>query len=268
MSIDPRLRRALAAGSAEHYRDAALYDWEYRRRRNDVKWYQALARTVGGPVLELGAGSGRLLVPLAKDGHEVVGVDQSAPMLARCRERLARLGKRGCRAKLIRADFRRLALGRRFPLVVCPFNAFMHLYTREDVESFLAVVRAHLAPRGTFAFDVLMPDLRWLARRPDRRWARTRFRHPTTGERLVYSLEIDFDVTLEIAFMSIFYTRGSRERRVRLAHRYFFPEELAALLHYNGFTIESRAGGFEGQPLDESAEEQVLICRRKKCQKS
>ncbi len=253
--MDSRLRRALKAATDEHYRDAALYDYEYRRRRSDVRWYRALARATGGPVLELGC-----------DGHEVVGVDLSRTMLARCRERVARAGRAAAaRVTLVRGDFRALALGRRFPLVVCPFNAFMHLYALDDVERFLASVRAHLAPGGTFAFDVLNPDLRWLARDPSKRWARTRFRHPSTGKRLVYSLEIDFDVPLQIAFMTIHYEPDAGERArtrvVRLAHRYFFPRELDALLRYNGFAVERHDGGFDAQPLANDSDEQVLRCR-------
>ena len=89
MSFHERLAAALAAGSSEHYEDAALYDHEYKRRRDDVRWYRALAaRELGKPgagsaILELGCGSGRTLLPLARDGWRVVGVDASATMLAR-----------------------------------------------------------------------------------------------------------------------------------------------------------------------------------------
>ncbi len=65
------------AGSREHYADAALYDYEYRRRRADVTFYRELAREHPGPILELGAGSGRVTVALARDGHDVVAIDQS-----------------------------------------------------------------------------------------------------------------------------------------------------------------------------------------------
>jgi SAM-dependent methyltransferase len=259
-----RLASALRAGTEEHYRDALLYDHEYRRRRDDVRFYQRLAPS-SGEILELGCGSGRLLLPLCRAGHTVTGVDLSRTMLDRCRARLATAGaKVQARATLVRADFRKLALGRRFPLIVCPFNAFMHLYTRQDVEAFLASVRKHLAPGGTFAFDVMNPDLAWLSRNPTKRWARTRFRHPRTGERMIYETDLVYDAPLQIAFMRIYYSpehgRG-REQVVRLTHRYFYPLELEALLHYSGFQVRSHHGDFDGGALATDSEYQVLVCQ-------
>ena len=279
MRFADRLAAALAAGTTEHYEDAALYDHEYKRRRDDVRWYRRLAaQELGAPdrargarqagaILELGCGSGRTLLPLVRDGWRVVGVDAAPAMLARCRERLAHLGREAAaRAELHRADFRDLDLRRRFPLVICPFNAFMHLYTRQDVERFLAVVRRHLAPGGLFAFDVLNPDLAWLSRDPRKRWSRTRFRHPRTGRSMVYSTSLSYDAALQIAFMRIYYEPegGGRTRVVRLAHRQFFPLELEALLHYNGFTVESHEGGFDGDPLVPESEEQAIRCRSRR----
>jgi SAM-dependent methyltransferase len=273
MSFEERLAAALAAGSTEHYEDAALYDHEYKRRKDDVRWYQKLAaKELKKPrndraILELGCGSGRTLVPLVRDGWRVVGVDAAQAMLDRCRARVERLGADAVgRVELVRGDFRELALGRRFPLVICPFNAFMHLYSRQDVERFLAVVQAHLAPGGLFAFDVLNPDLAWLSRDPHKRWSRTRFRHPRTGKITYYSTSLTYDAALQIAFMRIYYepVGGGRERMVRLTHRQFFPLELQALLHYNGFSVEAHEGGFDGSALAPESEEQVLRCRSRR----
>jgi SAM-dependent methyltransferase len=264
-TFDETLRAALAAGTEEHYRDAALYDHEYGRRRDDVRYYRELAREHAGPILELGCGTGRLMVPLLRDGHRVTGVDVAETMLTRLRGRIARLGADArARADVERGDFRRVRLGRRFPLVICPFNAFMHLYTRDDVERFLATVRAHLAPGGWFVFDIMNPDLRWLSRDPTRRWARTRFRHPTTGELMYCSTVINYDAALQVCFMDNRYERADgrgRARLVRLTHRHFFPLELEALLHYNGFRLERRDGEFDGSPLEPSSEEQICWCR-------
>jgi SAM-dependent methyltransferase len=263
VTVEATLAAALDAGTSEHYADAALYDHEYKRRRHDVAFYRELAPSPTR-ILELGCGSGRLLIPLARDGHKVTGVDLSASMLERCRERLdtARLT-----AKLVKADFRHLPVRGRFPLVVSPFNAFMHLYTRHDAEQFLDGVRRRLEPGGRFVFDVMFPDLAWLSRDPRKRWSRTRFRHPTSGRVYYYSTNLIFDAALQIAFMRIYYEpadgRG-RTRVVRLTHRYHFPAELEALLHYNGFVVERHDGGFAGEPLEPGCDQQVLVCRRRK----
>jgi SAM-dependent methyltransferase len=266
--FDPE-RARLHAATVEHYADPHLYDHEYHRRRADVNYYRAVAAQKGRDLLELGCGSGRLLVPLVRDGARAVGLDYSQPMLRRCGERLARLRpERRARAHLVRGDFRRFALGRKFPLVLCPFNAMMHLYTRADVAAFLACVRAHLAPGGTFAFDVLNPDLTWLTRDPEKRWARTRFKDPRTGKSYFYTTNHTYDAATQIAWIRIFYDpadappsgRPPRTRIVHLAHRQFFPEELAGLLENNGFSVDAREGGFAGEPFGSGSDSQVCRC--------
>lgn len=273
-------------------------------------------------ILELGCGSGRLLVPLVRDGHAVCGVDRSAPMLRRCQQRICHLNARArARIHIIQGDFRHLPLsnGRStgFPLILCPFNGFNHLYTREDAERFLAEVRRLLGPGGLFAFDIVNPDPAWLARTPARRFARTRFRHPTTGERLIYSTNHAYDPATQIVWMRLYYepdpaeastlslkeptastlkgtaqrplgpmpasepatisdtvvdTNRGPSRTVTLAHRLYFPAEIEALLHYNGFEIVHHAGGFpthgakreeslDGIPLSIVSAEQVICAR-------
>lgn len=284
MSSMSEYEAALLAGTSEHYEDAALYDHEYRRRRDDVRWYRRLAAELGGPlhILELGCGSGRLLLPLCRDGHTVIGVDRSAAMLRQCQARLSRFNTRArARVHIIQGDFRCLPLAdladARFPLVICPFNAFLHLYTREDVERFLAEVKRLLAPGGLFAFDIVHPDPAWLARDPSRRFARTRFRHPVTGERLVYSTSQFYDPATQIMWIRLYYepqldgasaaeaAAHPASRVVTITQRLFFPAEIEALLHYAGFQVVRHAGGFaeapDGEPLTPVSAEQVICAR-------
>ncbi len=267
-------------GAKEAYLDADLYDHEYHRRRHDVAWYRQLAADVAAaqskqrPFLELACGTGRLLLRLARDGHQVIGVERSEQMLARCRQRLQKMGKATtARVQLVEADFRALPLecapSERFRLIVCPFNGLLHLYEREDLERFLSEVRRLLHPDGLFAFDVSNPDLDWLTRDPTRRWSRTRFRHPRTGEPLVYSTNHDYDPASQLMTIRFFYepdekakwSSRSAPRTVILTQRVYFPAEMAALLHYNGFTLWYRAGGFDGQPLSPVSAEQVICAR-------
>jgi len=252
----------LESGTSEHYEDAALYDHEYRRRRADVNFYRRAARARGAPILELGCGTGRVLLPLVRDGHRVVGIDRSMPMLARARARLDRSGANvRARATLLRADMRAFSLNARagFSLVIAPFNTLQHLYHPDAFTDCLACVRACLADRGRFVFDVLNPDPRWLARDPQRRWARTRVTHPTDGKRYLYSTTHHYDAARQIAYVHLYYQPidGGPERLVRLAHRMFFPRELEVLLRIGGFRLEERFGGWEGEPLDHAARVQV-----------
>lgn len=283
----------LVAGTIEHYLDPELYDHEYARRRADLNYYRALCsyrrsqldgakgpgrggKANGAPrspralralrvlrILELGCGSGRLLLPLLRDGHEVTGLDLSQPMLARCAARIERLPEAArARATLVRGDFRRFDLGRRFDVVLTPFNAMMHLYTRDDVERFLARVREHLAPKGRFVFDVSMPVAEELARKPERAYFTPRFKYPGVGI-VRYSERFDYEPLRQILFVAMrFEPKDGQPFMTPLAHRQFYPQELEALLHYNGFDVLSIDGDFEG-PATNQSRTLIYTCKTK-----
>lgn len=279
-TLDERLVAELIdSGSREHYADAALYDYEYRRRRADVTFYRELAtKRLGGPgrVLELGAGSGRVTIPLARDGHEVVGIDQSKAMLARLRSRTESLpGAARSRITVVEGDLctfsvpaprvNRSAATSKFPLVIAAFNVLEHLYTRGELAACLARVAEHLAPGGAFAFDVQMPDLAWLVRDPQKRWAKTRFTDPATGRAMFYSTNHDYDPVNQIVTIRLYYDpvdgKGG-SRVVKLTQRKYFPAELEALVAAAGFRVVGRFGDFFWAPLDGAAESQVLVVER------
>jgi hypothetical protein len=161
---------------------------------------------------------------------------------------------------------RRIRLGRRFPLVVCPFNAFLHLYTRPDVERFLARVREQLTPSGELVFDVSMPDPAELARDPGRSLYAARLRYPAQGgpgPLVRYSERFDYDRLRQVLFVAMEFTPtdGSDPWMTPLAHRQFHPQELEALLHYNGFTVAEQYGDFSGGPPTTRSETLILHCR-------
>jgi SAM-dependent methyltransferase len=171
------------------------------------------------------------------------------------------------RITLRHGDMRHLRFGRRFDLVLCPFNTFLHLYTRADVERFLERVRRHLDPRGVFAFDVSMPNAHELARDPNRAYYCPRFRYPSTNELVRYTERFDYDQLRQILFVGMeFFPDGRPDASFMtpLAHRQFFPEELEALLHYNGFAIREAYGDYKGGRLDRYSEQMVLVCRARR----
>src|SRR5690606_8417346 len=140
------------------YENPEFYWRSYSRRRRDVAYYLRLAKPAE-QVLEYGVGNGRIAPPLARAGVSVTGIDLSRPMLRDLEQRLGRAPRRVReRVRTRFGDMRSVRLGRRFPLVIAPFNAVLHLYSVRDVERFFARVREHLAPGGEFVFDILVPS--------------------------------------------------------------------------------------------------------------
>jgi len=267
----------LRLGTCEHYEDTALYDHEYAERTDDVRWYRSLAADVvaddGGQILELGAGTGRITAPLAADGHHVVALDRMPSMLDALRRRIAG-SPYADRIRVLAGDMREIAVdGASVDLVIAPFNSLMHLYTWTDLVACFREVRRVLRPYGIFAFDVQLPDLDWLLLDPDERHAVTRFVHPVTGERLIYSTNHRYDPATQICHIRIYYDepppRGKRlnptaepKRIVHLAHRQIYPEELRALVDMAGLSLTSLTGDFSTTPLRGGHESQVAVCMR------
>ena len=259
-------RENAEAGCVEPFVDAELYDHEYRHRRADITFYRRLANNrmefASGPILDLACGSGRLLFPLLRDGHQVVGIDRSQPMLAAARQRMRRLSpsrKRQC--TLIRADLRAYHLHAKATLAIAAFHSVQHLMRDEDILRFLHTTRANLMKGGWLAFDVLPPDPAWLARDPNRRWGRTAFRHPVTQVRQVYTTNHVFDPGSRLLHMRLYYQPvddigrpAGAERTVRLCHRQLCPDEVGRMLKATGFRLIGTFADFHGTLLVDQAQ--------------
>jgi SAM-dependent methyltransferase len=260
--------RSLHQGTRTLYADPGLYDRLYGRRKRDIEFYVELARRRGGPVLELGVGTGRVAAALAAADIDVVGIDLMSEMLQKARERLARLpAAQRQHVVLRRGDMRRLRVNRRFALVFAPFNAFMHLYSRSDLEKTLEVCRRHLKPDGRLAFDVLMPDLPALLQDPERLYACGSVVDPKDGQRYRHFEASHYDPVSQVRTVTMLFESDDASvasRAVPLTQRQFFPAELEALLLYNGFEIEARHGGFGSGPIELRAESQVVVARVRK----
>ena len=262
------------AGCREPFVDADLYDLEYRHRRADLAFYRALARNrmefAAGTIFDLACGSGRLLVPLVRDGHTVVGLDGSPEMLAAAAERVARLSaSRRDQCRLVRADLRSYRAGDQATLAICAFHSIQHLLRDRDLTSFLRTTRRQLVRGGWLAFDVLPPDAQWLARDPQRRWGRTRLRHPVTKQRLVYTTNHVYDPATQLLHMRLYYQPVDEkdepcapEWSLRLCHRQLWPDDVRRLLDTCGFRLVEVFADFHGTQLAEdtqAADEHVYI---------
>ena len=256
--------RAGDAGATRHFEDAEYYDAAYRKRRSDVRYYTRLAQDSGGPVLEYGVGTGRIAIPIARAGIDVTGVDLSPRMLAALRTKLRREAPDvRSRVRALRGDMRTATLRRRFPLIIAPFNTVLHLYARTDVERFFARVRSHLSPVGRFAFDFSLPRSENIGADPNRRYGAPRFRHPRAASLVRYGERFEYEPFRQVLLVNMEFSPedGTAPWTVPLAQRQFFPQEMEALLHYNGFSDMQWHGDFTDAPPGVETDFVVVSCR-------
>lgn len=226
------------------YDSPRTYELLFADRQDDVRYYRALARGHAA-VLEYGVGAGRIAVPVARDGVDVVGVDASRPMLDALARRLAGEGAEvRARVQAVEGDMRAWRTAARFSLITCPFNGVAHLYSREDLGAFFARVREHLAPGGLFAFDTWLPDPSLLA---GTRIESPRFTHPDSGEAVTLREDFAYDPYAQVLTVTLTITPALRPegREVRtITQRQLFPEETRILLDAQGFDVRWRTSAF------------------------
>ena len=245
---------------SEVYGDAVLYDAEDKQSQNDRPFYLAAAKRARGPVLELACGTGRLTLALAGAGINITGLDVSAPMLALARKKAV---KEGLKAVLILGDARHFRLRRKFKLIFMPFNSMQHLAERAGLESLFASVRAHLAPGGRFILDVFNPHPGCLVRDPEEFLPVSCYKDPRGKEQILVEEQYFYDRAAQVSRITWRYTRGRKRFASRkLNMRCFFPQELDALLHYNGFKALRKYGDFNLSPFGSASPKQIVICRK------
>jgi len=241
---------------------ARYYDATYALLRDpaDAAFYLALARETGGPVLELGCGTGRVLLPIARAGIIAVGLDQSQEMLAA----LARKQPPPT-LRLVECAMTDFDLGaERFRLIFSAFRALQHLGTVAEQLACLACVRRHLAPDGLFAFDVFSPDPARLASPDPVEHEEARF--ADDGDEVTRYVTTVPDPAAQVVQVRFRYVRRRGDRVVaeevlELGMRFFYRWELEHLLARAGFVTVACYGGFDRRPYDRTAAEIVLVAR-------
>ena len=250
---------------------AELYDSVpgYSGRR-DLEFYVNLCRLANGKVLELGCGTGRVLIPAAVAGTDIVGLDLSPYMLAKCKEKLSAQPEAvRSRVRVLQGDMTDFHLEDRFSQVIIPFRPFQHLVDLEDQLGCLRCANAHLNMGGRIAFDLFQVNFRKIAdpggmeeqedlpefELPDGRKLRRCNRITATHRSEQYN-----DVEL------IYYLTGTDGMVQRLVQtfpfRYFFRYEVEHLLARCGFSILELHGDFDGLPLEENSPEMIFIAEK------
>ena len=240
------------------YDDAELYDAQYRWYRDDLPFYRELALDRPGAVLEIGAGTGRVTVELARLAERVVALEPAASMRDAARRRLDQAGVAD-RVELRDQDARELAEAGGFALVVAPFHVLMHLVTLADQDAVLHAARTALEPGGAFACDLFVPrfgpegvlrrEATWrdAAGRDAELWT---VQHHHAAEQRIESVYLVDRVGADGLV---------RRSRRRLVQRYFHRYELERAVLGAGFRDVRLFGDFDRRPLDDDAARYVVL---------
>jgi SAM-dependent methyltransferase len=260
------------SGLDEYSAIADLYDHvTLYRERTDVAFFVDAATAAGSPVLEIGSGTGRVLIPTARAGVDIVGLDASSSMLAACRKRLSQEPDAvQQRVTLVQADMRRFDLGGRFRLATIPFRPFQHLLDVQDQLECLACIRRHLVDGGRLIFDLFNPSLDALVNLPIGQETGTEPEFTTPdGRRVtrcfklvaadrfaqVNDIELIYDVT---------HPDGRQERLVQAFRmRYLFRFEVEHLLARAGFRVEALYAGYDRSEYGSTYPGELVFVARK-----
>ena len=238
--------------------------------RQDLDFYLYYAGAVGDPILELGCGTGRILLPIAEAGHRVCGLDFSAQMLARCRYKLdAKPSEVRERVRLVQGNMVDFDLKEKFRLITIPFRPFQHLLKVEDQMSCLRAAWKHLQPGGKIILDLFQTDARRMhdpihlneseahaeVTLPDGR--KVRLAERTVAFRRAEQMN---DVEL------IYYVTHPDGRKERLVHpftiRYFFRYEVEHLLERCGFSVREVFGRYDRSPLLDDSQDMLFVAEK------
>jgi ubiquinone/menaquinone biosynthesis C-methylase UbiE len=261
----PTVRRSPREGWQGWDAYAPFYDWENAQTlgRRDVPFWRRVASTAGGPVLELGCGTGRVSLPLARADIELVGIDRSAPMLARALKavRRRRIPKR-IPLQFVRGDIRALPFeAGAFSMVLAPYGILQSLVRPRDLTSTLVSVARVLAPGGAFGID-LVPDVpKW---REYRNRVQMRGRAGGADITLVESVSQDRAKRLTMFEQRYISRRGGRttEHTFDLTFRTLSVQQMTRQLNRAGFMVEAVLGDYQGRAWDDRADVWIILARK------
>jgi 2-polyprenyl-3-methyl-5-hydroxy-6-metoxy-1,4-benzoquinol methylase len=246
----------------EGYRDAQAYDVEEGGYDADYPLTEQWACELGGPLLDLACGTGTMAIRLAEQGFQVTGVDIIPEMIAWASQKAL---AQGVSIEWVVADARTFHLQKRFLFIYLLGNAFQHFLTRADQEALLARVREHLHPRGCFLFGTRNPSPRNLL---EARYPEPQQYTMSDGRRYMVTEQQEYDPITQIQYYTFheqwLKPEGLQEKKkYRGALRYVFPQEMEALLFYNGLQIRSCYGNWQQEPLTATSRYMIYVCQRR-----
>lgn len=209
-------------------------------------------------ILELCCGTGRLTLPIAQAGYDIVGVDYTATMLEQAR---AKASESGLAIEFIEADIRVLDLPKKYDLIFIPFNSIHHLYKNEDLFTAFKVVRNHLKEGGLFLLDCFNPNMQLIVE-GEKEQKDVAAYTTKDGREVMIKQVMRYENKTQINRIEWHYfINGEFDSIQNLDMRLFFPQELDAYLEWSGFNVLHKFGDFGEEAFNDDSEKQIFVCR-------
>lgn len=238
--------------------DANIYDG-LNTFLSDLQFYKKwLPKNKDARILELCCGTGRLTLPIAKDGHNISGIDNTSSMLEQAK---VKASQAGLEIKFIEADIRTLDLPEKYDLIFIPFNSIHHLYQNEDLFKAFNVVKRHLKIGGMFLLDCYNPNIKYIVE--NEKVLKEIAEYTTNDGRKVLIKQImRYENKTQINRIEWHYFINDKFDSIQnLDMRMFFPQELDSYLKWTGFNIIHKFGSFEEEAFNDNSEKQIFVCQ-------
>ncbi len=241
------------------YSDPRLYDAANTWKTNDIEFIAHAADEFGGPVLELGAGTGRLALPILKQGHAYTGIESSPAFVKYAKNKLAQFGEK---ATMLEGDMRSFELDQKFQFIFIGFNSIFHLMNERDVLSFFQSVKKHLTNDGTFLIDTFIPDPLFLYRDKQRYYV-MEFDMPGRDHCIVSEIN-EYDNETQINHIQWYFNYEDKEEPEVFTFdmHMIFPDTMDRLLTDAGLVIRGKYSDYEKSPLSSESQLQIYECKK------
>lgn len=239
--------------------DVNIYDGQ-NTSMVDLKFYKRwLPQQKNARILELCCGTGRLTLPIARDGYDITGIDITSSMLKQARQKAT---AEGLDIPFIKADMRYFNLQETYDLIFIPFNSIHHLYKNDDIFKMFKTVKKHLKEDGFFIIDCFNPNIELIAQGKIEPYEIAKY---TTkdGRNILIKERMHYENNTQINRIKWhYYINGEFDSIQNLDMRLFFPQELDAYLQWHGYTIKHKFGSFKEERFNENSEKQILVCQK------
>jgi len=241
------------------YSDPELYEAAHWWKTNDIEFIADAAAELGGPVLEMAAGTGRLALPIIEQGINYTGIELSSAFVKFARKKLVKFKDL---AQVLEGDMRNVDLDQQFQFIFIGFNSIFHLLNNEDVASFFSCVYSHLPDDGLFLIDAFVPHPIFLYRAKQKYYV-MEFDWPS-GEHCIVNETNHYDSDTQINHIHWYFnTSGENEMdEYRFDMHMIFPDTMDRLLTEAGFVIKEKYGDYDKTPLGPESQLQIYVCGR------